>query len=305
MALKNIITSKKSNVYHKVLQNITCLIFINTTQLVIHFSEVTMYINTDEKCKLKKAVEDGDLEAVKESLQSFVPISGLGKSPKRPKKHFTFIDLTDLERYCLLEKAIYKNHREIVRFLLSEGFEVNNSEILGWRTPLIHQAARKANLEIVAMLIEQGVDLDSMEEHGYTPLHEAVKKNAEEVVKLLLGHGADANILSVHGSPLHEAIRMDSVELVKILLQNGADLNLESSYYQITPLEETIKKEKTKVLEAILDAGIDITQGITEDMKKPLIYAASSGSISVLMLLLDRGFDVNVSDRTGKISMRR
>lgn len=255
----------------------------------------------EEKCKLKKAIENGDLETTKELLQAFLPIGGLGKSPKRPRRHADFIQLTHLEKYSLLEKAIDSNQKEIFKFLLAD-FGLNNYEIPGRRTPLIHLAARNASSEIVKMLIERGFDINELGEHGYTALHEAVKSKVTEVVELILDHGADVDSMSIFGSPLHFAIRMDNLELVKLLLQEGADLNLKGNYCQLTPLEEAIKQGKTEVLRAILDSGIDISQGITEDMRKPLVYAAACGNESIVKLLVDRGFDVNVSERTGNMN---
>lgn len=91
-------------------------------------------------------------------------------------------------------------------------------------SPLI-RAAELGQLEIVALLLKQGADVDGA--CGCLtrepPLWAAVASNRIEVAKLLLEHGADPNRAGASGiTPLHIASMRGSSELAELLLAYGA-----------------------------------------------------------------------------------
>jgi ankyrin repeat protein len=75
----------------------------------------------------------------------------------------------------------------------------------------------------VKLLLERGVDPNTQDKDGDTPLHKAAYKGYVDVVKLLLEHGADPNIKNKSGiTPLYWAVFRGHVEVVKLLLEHGA-----------------------------------------------------------------------------------
>merc|ERR1712001_782468 len=77
-------------------------------------------------------------------------------------------------------------------------------------TPIITCTAghdrKKGHLEIVKLLLEQGIDINSKGGHGYTMLHFAVEDFNFEIVKFLLDNGANVNAKTgKHNTPLHSA----------------------------------------------------------------------------------------------------
>ena len=61
-------------------------------------------------------------------------------------------------------------------------------------------------MECVALLIDRGASVNSVNAGGHTPLHEAAYRGYETILLKLLRHGAMVNIASTQKRiPLHEA----------------------------------------------------------------------------------------------------
>ena len=70
------------------------------------------------------------------------------------------------------------NHPEILKCLFENGiqFQNDNGEFLDDEFPtLLHYAADKGYFEIVKILLENGVEKESKNKYGFTPLHFAVQ----------------------------------------------------------------------------------------------------------------------------------
>ncbi len=55
----------------------------------------------------------------------------------------------------------------------------------------LHLAAMKGYIQIVHMLLEKGIDINTRDSQGWTALHLAAETGQQAVVKLLLDRGAD------------------------------------------------------------------------------------------------------------------
>jgi hypothetical protein len=85
--------------------------------------------------------------------------------------------------------------------------------------------------EILEQCKQDGLDLNTHDEHGRIPLIEAAKHGNEAALRLLLQYGVDVNITNVMGNtPLHVLIERASSnskfkECAILLIQHGANLN--------------------------------------------------------------------------------
>jgi ankyrin repeat protein len=78
-------------------------------------------------------------------------------------------------------------------------------------------------LEIAKLLLDAGVDANSKDNYGATPLHGAVACGNIQLVRLLISHGANVRNTNINGAgPIHHAYSSD---MLTLLLQNGADIN--------------------------------------------------------------------------------
>ena len=79
---------------------------------------------------------------------------------------------------------------------------------------------------VLAFLKKDGIDVNAVDEIGFSPLHYSCKKGFRDIVKLLLDKDADVNTLSNESiTPLHMAMIPGNREIVKMLVEAGADIN--------------------------------------------------------------------------------
>ena len=118
----------------------------------------------------------------------------------------------------------------------------------------LHYAAKKGHIEVVNILLENGVKTDERdkENDNTTPLHMAAKEGQLAVVRKLLECGADINAQSHSGqTPIHKLLNIKLcfpilpqtwLMVMKVLLDEryNIDLTLKCSK-GLTPLETAIK----------------------------------------------------------------
>ncbi|MFN2502202.1 MAG: ankyrin repeat domain-containing protein [Pyrinomonadaceae bacterium] len=188
----------------------------------------------DEKAKLLfKAVESGDLDAVKKLIAAGVNVKakkdGDGKTPLIvAAENFVedgvilkaLIDAgADLKRDELeaIKSATDDDQHEVVKFLIKSGFDVNKRDSLG-RTALFDAAAAAMKL-----LIAAGAYVNVRDEDGMTPLMAAGKL---EEAKILVAAGANVNEKDANGdTPLMFAADGGNIDVIKALIAAGAKLN--------------------------------------------------------------------------------
>src|SRR3954452_22884385 len=87
------------------------------------------------------------------------------------------------------------------------------------------EAVKAGNLPEVRRLIEAGVDVNTADGKGLTPLMHAYDNDA--LLRLLLAHGAEPNVTSFReGSPLMLVSYDGNLERMAMYLEAGADVNL-------------------------------------------------------------------------------
>lgn len=107
----------------------------------------------------------------------------------------------------------------------------------------------------VRALLGYGVNLNQLDEYGYTPLIEAAIADNISIVSLLLSYGADVNLQdSIGGTALHWAAENNNEALCKLLLVQGANPNLYTLAGQ-PPLVMPILRQHFQVKRLIQDAG--------------------------------------------------
>ncbi len=125
----------------------------------------------------------------------------------------------------LLHLAAQSGNRELVQYLLDQGFSVNETCDYGL-TPLYYAIGFRSNEPMIRLLLSRGADVEARGESGQTPLFSAVSSyRSLENATLLLEHGACPTVSDSDGrTPLHCAAgQKGNAETVKLLLQHGAD----------------------------------------------------------------------------------
>lgn len=185
---------------------------------------------------------------------------------------------------------------------------------------VLHEACKNQNLKIVKLLVENGADVNLIDNNGQTALFNAINaKNAnKEIIRYLIGNGADIHKEDNNGiSPLSFA-ESSKVSLVKILkehveikLSENQDSNIVANYQNlldkmvsqnkvINNLKDDVKsiKEKTNNNQILDDYKIQI------DTFQKTILSLSNEIIELQNKLLKKEEDVKelINNFTSKIN---
>lgn len=94
-----------------------------------------------------------------------------------------------------------------------------------WDEPQLHSAAQNGDLQQVTQLLASGIDVNSTNREGATPLHWAAFKGRLKVAKLLVRKGAKINALTKKGStPLRLATTHKKHQMIAYLKSKGGKI---------------------------------------------------------------------------------
>lgn len=163
--------------------------------------------------------------------------------------------------------------------------------------PLLMYSLRNGHTDFARFLITSGVNINSPDRFGMTPIAYCAFKGDRDTAKLLLDNGADANL----GAPLLRAVATGDRELVELLLDRGADVNAQP--HHMTPLMTASRRGNSKIVELLLDRGADINARGAHGTA--LVRAAQNKAPEVVKLLIRRGADLNLKTGSDETALMR
>lgn len=121
-------------------------------------------------------------------------------------------------------------------------------------------------VELVRWLVAEGLDVNTLNSYGCTPLNFQAR-NSAEVTKVLLELGGDVSKADNYdNTPLHSAASGYRPENVKLLVDQGVDLDAKNRIWERTPLEEALVSCRgidigrcAEVAEILVNAGARVT----------------------------------------------
>ncbi|KAI9862356.1 MAG: hypothetical protein M1813_004832 [Trichoglossum hirsutum] len=205
--------------------------------------------------------------------------------------------------------AARNGHETVVKLLLATGkVHVDSKDAEYGRTALPYAAGNQHDAMVNLLIAKNGVDgveIDSQDNDGRTPLLWAAHQGHYGVVKLLLECKADVNVEDRYGwTGLLRAVDGGHETIVRLLLEQNVDVNAKGD--QFFPLSlAAINRNKT-VMEVLLAAGASIqaaldTLGSLDAQaflkQTALCYAAAVGKETMVQELIAIGVDVNDSSK--------
>ena len=108
-------------------------------------------------------------------------------------------DISSLQNtgFPSLLAAALGGHAAVIAVLFDNGADVNQVAVDGW-TP-IHFAVHCGHDAAVAVLLDKGANINHVNNDGYSPVYRAAKNGHETVVGLLIDRGADVNLADNDG----------------------------------------------------------------------------------------------------------
>jgi ankyrin repeat protein len=188
-----------------------------------------------------------------------------------------------------LNFALQERRLEVALYLLSDGVYQKHSARSSSFRPAIHEAAAGGMVQVVARLIELGVDPNMLDVHGVTPLFTAVSAEQWEVVAMLLREPKlDLRAARTNGADvIFRAIRRAPMEVIRAFLARGSDPNARNRM-NYTPLMSAIRHWRNDVALLLLDmpeVDVDVLNDIGESA---LTLSTTLPDSDVLRRLLQR-----------------
>jgi ankyrin repeat protein len=168
----------------------------------------------------------------------------------------------------------------------------------------LHWAARGVHVEVLSYLVSQGADVNSTDINGVTPLHSVCSRGHVEAARILTENGADpAATMSDMSTPLHLAVVNGSEELVDLLIQNGAPLQTKD-YKNDSPLHAAAHAEKWDVVDLIVNhvsaQNSDILNSADFDGNTILHLACRAGRQETIRDILSKNADFGIRNTLGQ-----
>lgn len=118
--------------------------------------------------------------------------------------------------------------KDRIKDRIKYGIDMNTINKKG-KTPL-HMAISKDNVEIARLLLENKADVNNTDRWGNTSLHLAISGGNIEITRLLLEYKANMNKTNLIGNtPLKTAVLHKNIEITRLLLEYSAE-NVDKAY---------------------------------------------------------------------------
>lgn len=181
--------------------------------------------------------------------------------------------------------------------MLDQGVNVNQCDTDGQTA--LHRAAAAGNRVAAGELLQHAADVHARDRFNTTPLHLAAGQKNAEVVKLLIDQGADLGARDDFGvTPLHDAARAGSEETVQLLLTAGANPNVPDAYGN-TPLHLACRYNRDNIADLLIRKGANL-HARNAAGSTPLHEAAFAGDRTIAKMLLSRGVSAKAKNQSGQ-----
>ena len=173
----------------------------------------------------------------------------------------------------------------------SADFEIN--------LPRAHKAASDGKLGVLGLALDAGMDVNTLDCQGYTPLHHACMHGHCMVAAMLLAAGAhiDATGGIHNGTPIHHAIERGHDEVVELLVKRLARLDVAASD-GTTPLHNACAHGRQETTALLLKRGVGVGTA-DSDGRQALQCACAHGHGLIAALVLEHGADLFAADNSG------
>lgn len=211
-----------------------------------------------------------------------------------------FLDFFDKEHedsiFLKLIKTIEDNNVNKFKKLIEKGNFLYKKDEDGFT--LLHHAAFEGNFEIIDILMENNIDIDTPANNGHTPLSLATEEGHLDLVKKLLKAGAELKTYKddLNWTFLHLAIDSENIEMVKFFLNKGIDVNL-LDLDGDTPFILAASIGALDIVKYLIENGADMNI-LNKENQNALHEAVYTGFLDVTKYLIEIGVDKNIKNKS-------
>ena len=164
------------------------------------------------------------------------------------------------------------------------------------------------DIEEIGRLIEQGADVNFVNQHGHSVLMTAVlgRNSSPEIIQLLIDRGAIVDFVNrrIGYSILMMAVLKENIspEIIQLLIDRGARVDFVDRYGNSVLMTAVLGRNSSpEIIQLLIDRGADVnavdrygnsvlTSAVLKRNPRP----------EIIQLLIDRGADVDFMNRIGR-----
>jgi ankyrin repeat protein/L-ascorbate metabolism protein UlaG (beta-lactamase superfamily) len=294
-------------------------VFVTGLTIILIWLSTSLFGQNDQKIgELHKAIGNNEIEKVMKMIDDDISLlespNPRGSSP-----------------LCV---AASKGYKDIVKYLIKKGADVNKRNLFG-STPL-HYAAWASDLESFTVLLKAGANINAENNEGQTPLQFACMGGNIDIMNLCISEGTNLKATFKDGSSLmHWAATGGNINMFKFLESKGLDYNVkdkdnsstllwavsgntldivkylveekkmnvnEADNLNNVPLKSAVERGRLEIVKYLLKNGADMNYPI-QDHSTWLILVAQSDNPELIQLLIDQGADINAFDDFGRTAL--
>jgi ankyrin repeat protein len=207
-----------------------------------------------------------------------------------------------------LIEAAWRNDVPRARELIANGADVNAKDDTVQSAFLI--ATSEGFLELLELTLDHGGDVASTDSFNGTGLIRAADRGHADVAGRLVQAGVEVDHVNNLGwTALHEAIILGDgspryVDTVRVLVAAGADVRLASRRDGVSPLDHAGSRGHDEIA-TLLRATLAADQPAQRVANERLLTAAEEGDARATALALRAGADLEVRDDRGRTALLR
>ncbi|CAF0714986.1 unnamed protein product [Brachionus calyciflorus] len=210
------------------------------------------------------------------------------------------INIINSEGITCMLLAIINSCPKVVKFLLSNGFDLNIKHV---NCSYITDASYLSDKEILLSLLEAGCDVNETKEDEsgviLNPLWAACERSNFPIVEILLQKGAntlirpDLNMTALHCAAMAQ---YENLQIVKLLVEYKCPINLKSIQAEETPLFLACNSGYTEIVEFLISLGVDVND-CSPKARTCFQQAVFRGHKDIIMFLLNKGYILTEDDK--------
>lgn len=290
----------KQKLYRSTLMNV-CIFF-----LTIVFCSCSFNSSSD---KMYKAIEFGNIEAVKEAVNDGYDINAF-KSKKVNVWDMSAVDSP-------LVAAMFNNRYDIAEYLIEQGADTNYISPSG-KSVLTYLIENYEYVDIYELLIEKGADVNYVNSDGISLLELALDYNHDKSIHALLNSNniiiSDKVVNILLNNLKNNDYYYEGYGYLREILKHSKNIDSQiynSIFNSNILLNEDIKEENRKIIICCTasfgetDTLKKIIQNSDYDINNLYILACEYGNIKNIQFLLSIGADINTSDKNGVTAIER
>ncbi|RGP62916.1 putative ankyrin repeat protein [Fusarium sporotrichioides] len=196
--------------------------------------------------------------------------------------------------------AAARENNDILYSLLPK---VNEIKPFSWPEILIYRAAATGKTDLLATMLDSGVDIDRPGTYwGAPPSIAAAWRNQVSALELILKSEPKPDLAAVDGtgdSLLMSAVRLGNPQLIKPIVDAGAAVKDDPKGQEL--VREAIESCSHEAVDILLKAGVEL--GLKDDAddaeEPPLPFAAAKGLLECVRVMLRHKADPDVNGPFG------